>query len=187
LERKILLIAIGTKNPTKVNAVKSAFAPYISGELIATKVSSNVSAKPLTDEETMTGAINRAKNALEAENAQIGVGLEGGVVKNDMGIFLCNWGAIIDKQLQPIVAGGARILIPEEIGNEVFAGKELGDIMEQFAKKNVSQNEGAIGIFTNGTVDRTEMFTQLSKLLVGQFLYEQGNGLAAYRLHKQGK
>jgi non-canonical (house-cleaning) NTP pyrophosphatase len=90
-------------------------------------------------------------------------------------------------QLQPIVAGGARILIPEELGNEVLAGKELGDIMEQFAKKNVSQNEGAIGIFTNGTVDRTEMFTQLSKLLVGQFLYKQGNGLAAFRLHNQGK
>ena len=58
-------------------------------------MSSEVSAQPLSDNETMTGAINRAKNALKSEDAQIGVGLEGGVVKTEHGYFLCNWGAIV--------------------------------------------------------------------------------------------
>ncbi|MGM0874953.1 MAG: DUF84 family protein [Bacillota bacterium] len=168
-----MIIAIGTKNPTKVNAVKAAFTSYLTGEFVSTNVPSNVSAQPLTDNETMTGAINRAKNALEAENAQIGVGLEGGVVKTEHGYFLCNWGAIVDGQLQPIVAGGSRIVIPEEVGNQVFSGMELGVVMDSYVEKhNVRQNEGAIGIFTNGAVNRTEMFTQLSKLLVGQYVYK---------------
>ncbi|WP_299089222.1 DUF84 family protein [uncultured Metabacillus sp.] len=167
-------IAIGTKNPTKVNAVQAAFASYLPGEFRSIDVPSHVSAQPLTDDETMTGAINRAKNALDAVEADIGVGLEGGLIKTKHGYFLCNWGALICKELQPIVAGGARIIVPEEIGKEVFNGTELGDVMDQYVKiHNVRHHQGAIGIFTNGIVDRTEMFTQLSQLLVGQYLYQK--------------
>lgn len=169
-------IAIGTKNPTKVNAVKDAFMKYIDGEFIPTNVPSNVAAQPLTDNETLTGAINRAKNALKAEDANVGVGLEGGLIKTDLGYFLCNWGAIVTNHIDPIVAGGARIVIPNEIGDLVFSGKELGDVMDMYVKKhNVRQNEGAIGIFTNGVVDRTNMFKELSNLLIGQYLYQQNN------------
>ena len=169
-------IAIGTKNPTKVNAVKEAFAKHVNAEFIAINVSSNVSAQPITDHETLTGAMNRAKNALEAEGSHIdlGVGLEGGLVKTDFGYFLCNWGALVAHQSQPIIAGGARIMIPDEIGDLVFSGRELGDVMDDYVKKNnVRQNEGAIGIFTNGLVDRTKMFQELSSLLIGQYLYQQ--------------
>jgi len=167
-------IAIGTKNPTKVKAVNDAFASFIEAEFISTNVPSNVSAQPLTDLETLTGAINRAKNALEAERADLGVGLEGGLIKTDFGYFLCNWGAIYVKDQQPIIAGGARIVVPDEIGELVFSGRELGDVMDIYArKKNVRHNEGAIGIFTNGIVDRTTMFKELSNLLIGQYLYKQ--------------
>lgn len=167
-----MIIAIGTKNPTKINAVKNAFSKYLKGEFISVNVPSNVSEQPLSDEETMTGAVNRAKNAREAEKANIGVGLEGGLVKTEIGYFLCNWGALVDDSLQPIVAGGARIVIPNEIGDQVFGGQELGDVMDRYVKKhNVRQNEGAIGIFTNGLVDRTQMFSELSNLLIGQYLY----------------
>jgi inosine/xanthosine triphosphatase len=174
--RRKVIIAIGTKNPTKVNAVKAAFTSYIKGEFVSINVPSNVSAQPLSDNETMTGAVNRAKNALEAVNADIGFGLEGGLVKTEDMYFLCNWGAMIDHNQQPIIAGGARIVIPNEIGSLVFNGSELSDVMDMYVKKhNVRQNEGAIGIFTNGIVDRTKMFTELSNLLVGQYLYQQKN------------
>lgn len=167
-------IAIGTENPTKVNAIKEAFAPFVEGEFISTNVPSNVSVQPLTDQETLAGAINRAKNSLELEEADIGVGLEGGLVKTDYGYFLCNWGAIYVQDQNPIIAGGARIIIPDEIGELVFSGSELGDVMDQYVKKNnVRHNEGAIGIFTNGIVDRTKMFIELSNLLVGQYLYQK--------------
>ncbi|WP_337955927.1 DUF84 family protein [Bacillus weihaiensis] len=171
---KKLIIAIGTENPTKVNAVKAALAPYLEASFVQADVSSDVSDQPKSDDETLTGAINRAKNVLYHSKADLGIGLEGGLIKTTSGYFLCNWGALVDEKLKPIVAGGARIVIPDEIGERVFKGQELGVVMDDYVKKhNVRQNEGAIGIFTNGLVDRTKMFTELSTLLIGQYFYQQ--------------
>ncbi|MCH1625352.1 DUF84 family protein [Fredinandcohnia quinoae] len=171
----MLNIAIGTKNPTKVAAIKLGFQG-IDAHFIETSVPSGVSAQPLTDKETIQGAINRARNSLEKENTDIGIGLEGGVFSSDHGLFLCNWGAIVDGDKPPIIAGGARILLPEEVANGVRAGKELSEVMEEYTKqKDVRSKEGAIGIFTNGYVNRTDMFTHVVKLLVGQYTYRMNN------------
>ena len=60
-------------------------------EITSLSVPSGVSAQPFSDEETMQGAINRAKRALE-EGAPIGIGLEGGVMKRST-VYLCVTGA----------------------------------------------------------------------------------------------
>lgn len=168
-------IAIGTKNPTKVAAIKLAFQG-IEAKFIETSVPSGVSAQPLTDDETIKGAINRARNSREQEQTDIGIGLEGGVVSSEHGLLLCNWGAIVDRDRSPIIAGGARILLPEEVAYGVRAGKELSEVMEEYTKqKDVRSKEGAIGIFTNGHVNRTDMFTHVVKLLIGQYTYRVEN------------
>lgn len=169
-------VAIGTKNPAKVNAVMEAFSSYSDAEFVSVDVPSEVSAQPFSDDETIEGAINRAKNALMKEKADLGIGLEGGVIETESGCFLCNWGALVDHRLEPVIAGGARIPLPKEIYEKLKKGIELGDIMDGFAQKqNVRQNEGAIGILTNGFVNRKEMFEHVTKLLVGQWSYNQSN------------
>ncbi|THE14798.1 DUF84 family protein [Bacillus timonensis] len=169
----MLQVAIGTKNPAKVEAIKNGFAG-IEANFLPISVSSGVSAQPFSDEETIRGAINRATSALEKEGADLGIGLEGGVVESEFGLFLCNWGAIIDRTNEPIIAGGARILLPDEIAEELKNGIELGDVMEEFTKqKDIRKAEGAIGIFTNHYVNRNDMFTHVVKLLVGQFTYRK--------------
>jgi non-canonical (house-cleaning) NTP pyrophosphatase len=46
--------------------------------------------------------------------------------------------------------------------------------MDDFAKKeNVRKNEGAVGIFTNGLINRSEMFSHIMNLLVGQYHYQK--------------
>ncbi|MDQ0161023.1 DUF84 family protein [Aeribacillus alveayuensis] len=166
-------VAIGTKNPAKVNAVMEAFMSFTNIEFISTDVPSEVSSQPFSDKETMIGAINRAQNALLKENADIGIGLEGGVMETDMGCFLCNWGALVDRHHEPIVAGGARIRLPDEIYQLLKKGKELGDIMDEFANQhNIRKKEGAVGILTDGYVDRKKMFVHVMKLLVGQWTYQ---------------
>lgn len=164
-------IIIGSKNPAKITAVKNCFLDQKT-EVIALDIPSGVSAQPFSDEETIKGAINRALGALRDGSGDIGIGLEGGVQETNAGLFICNWGALAASNMEPFIAGGARFLLPEEIAVRLRAGEELGPVMDDYAKQqNVRKHEGAVGIFTNGMVNRVDMFTHVVKLLAGQYLY----------------
>ncbi|WP_079510100.1 DUF84 family protein [Mesobacillus jeotgali] len=165
-------VAIGSKNPAKINAVKEAFKDT-DVEIISIDAESGVSDQPMSDEETIRGAVNRAKQSAEKAEAEIGIGLEGGVQQTPFGLMLCNWGALSVKGMDPIIAGGARIPLPDEVAQQLLAGAELGPVMDEYSRKrNVRSNEGAIGIFTNGQINRSEMFTHVMKLLAGQYEYK---------------
>ncbi|MFC3883268.1 DUF84 family protein [Bacillus songklensis] len=164
-------VAVGTVNPAKVQAVESALIS-MEAKILPVEVSSGVSNQPFSDEETIQGAVNRARNALGETGADLAIGLEGGVVETEHGMFLCNWGALVSLMGEPILAGGARILLPEEVSRSLKQGIELGDIMDEYTqKKGVRKKEGAIGIFTSGYVNRSDMFTHIVKMLVGQYLH----------------
>lgn len=165
-------IAIGSKNPAKIAAVERVFTEK-EFEVIAIDADSGVNAQPMSDEETIKGAVNRAIEAAEKGNASIGIGLEGGVHATPSGLVLCNWGALAVKGLEPIIAGGARLVLPDEISRQLLAGAELGPVMDAYANmQDVRSNEGAVGIFTSGQVSRSEMFTHITKLLFGQYKYQ---------------
>jgi inosine/xanthosine triphosphatase len=169
-------VAIGSKNPAKISAVKAAFKEY-TYEIITVDASSGVNEQPMTDDETIRGAINRAIEAAEKGEAEIGIGLEGGVQQTSQGLMLCNWGALSAKDMKTIIAGGARLPLPDGIAQKIIAGAELGPVMDGYAKKqNVRKNEGAVGIFTDGQINRSEMFTHVMKLLVGQYQYQIRRG-----------
>ena len=166
-------ITIGSLNPTKVEAVKSVFHHY---EVIGKNVPSNVSNQPMTDQETMEGAINRANNAKRDGNSEIGIGLEGGVIIENDRLFLCNWGALVYEN-ETILASGAKILLPREFMKELKNGIELSDIMDSYTnEKDIRSKEGAVGIFTNGQITRTQIFEHISKLLLGQYEFQIGLG-----------
>jgi inosine/xanthosine triphosphatase len=185
----VMKIIIGSNNPAKIEAVKRAFQGNC--DFLSVNVASGVSEMPFNDEETIKGAINRAANALKLGQGDIGIGLEGGVQETSYGLMLSNWGALASQDHPPIIAGGARILLPEEISKRLRNGEELGPVMDDYTnKQNIRKKEGAVGIFTNGYIDRVEMFTHLTKLLVGQFEYNQLqiNGESSYeRTVQQGK
>ncbi|MBT2216623.1 DUF84 family protein [Virgibacillus dakarensis] len=160
-------IIIGSKNPAKVNAVLEIFPAYT---VINMEAASSVSAQPFSDEETREGAVNRALECVQKNPNTLGVGLEGGVMYVEDQLYLCNWGALVDQERNIYTASGARIPLPEKINTELKKGHELGDVMDQFAKKQeVRKKEGAIGVFTNELVTRKEMFVHIIKLLRGQW------------------
>jgi inosine/xanthosine triphosphatase len=164
-------IIIGSKNPAKVTAVKNVFIDR-EAKVISLDIPSGVNEQPFSDEETIRGAINRAIGALKEGCGDMGIGLEGGVQETNHGLLMCNWGALATSDMEPIIAGGARFLLPEDVAKRLRAGEELGPVMDEYAKrKNVRKQEGAIGIFTNGLIDRVEMFTHLMNLLAGQYDY----------------
>lgn len=167
-----MIIAIGSENPAKVESVYNAVGTD-ENQIIAVNVPSGVSAQPFSDEETIKGAINRAKRSLMETNGQLGIGLEGGVVETPFGLFLCNWGALVTDNQDPIIAGGARIPLPEEIATRLRQGEELGPVMDEYTmKKNIRKKEGAIGVFTNEEISRIDMFEHIVKMLIGQYEYQ---------------
>lgn len=164
-----LNIVIGSKNPTKILAVTDVF---LNADVTSLDAESGVSPQPFSDEETKQGAINRAKRCAESKSDTFGIGLEGGVMYVDDQLYLCNWGALVTPDGRIITGSGARILLPVEIEAGLKEGKELGDLMDGYARrKEVRKKEGAIGIFTNDLVSRKEMFSHVVKLLRGQWEY----------------
>ncbi|MGD7044281.1 DUF84 family protein [Jeotgalibacillus proteolyticus] len=169
-----IVVAAGTQNKAKIAAIEKAFhsLSYESYRIVPTEALSQVSQQPFGDEETMTGAVNRASNALLlTSDARLGIGLEGGVVETSHGLFLCNWGALKDKDTdEPILAGGARIRLPNEVADQLRLGGELGPVMDRFSqRKEIRQQEGAVGIFTAGRMTRADMFSHIVTLLLGQW------------------
>lgn len=163
-------VAIGSCNIAKVKAVETELINVgYTSTLLQVDAPSNVSNMPFSDEETMQGAINRAEFCLGNPDIDMAFGLEGGVMETSFGLFLCNWGAVARRERETILAGGARIKLPEEIAVRLRTGEELGPLMDEYSmRKNVRSNEGAIGIFTNGAIDRADMFIHIMKMLIGQ-------------------
>ncbi|TSI03070.1 DUF84 family protein [Lysinibacillus sp. BW-2-10] len=169
----VLQVAIGTKNKAKTAAIQNIVGTYFDHvHFEQYTVSSNVSEQPFSNEETRQGAINRARNTLQVAGADLNFGLEGGVHEIDGLMYCCNWGAIALKDGTVLTCAGAQFLLPEEIANELQLGKELGPVMDEYTNKTDTRHHaGAIGVFTEGLVDRTEMFEHIVKLLIGQYLF----------------
>ncbi|MEG9297192.1 DUF84 family protein [Mangrovibacillus sp. Mu-81] len=171
----MLKLAIGTQNKAKVEAIQNGFLEYyehVSFECLKTE--SNVNEQPFSDQETIEGALNRAKNVLRMTEADVGIGLEGGVTESLYGMFLCNWGALVDRDGNEIIAGGARISLPAEIANGLRQGRELGPLMDGFTQRTgIRHKEGAVGVFTDGNVTRDAMFLHVVHLLIGQWHYKK--------------
>jgi len=81
---KQIRIAVGTKNPCKISAVRACFSEYFPPStheiiIVPKDVPSGVRDQPFGDEETKLGAMNRARAAYESGDFEFGVGLEGGI------------------------------------------------------------------------------------------------------------
>lgn len=160
-------VAIGSTNRAKVRALEN-FAITMDFTVTAQPVPSRVSDQPRSDAETMQGAINRARDVLTVTNSDVGIGLEGGITKIGTMWFICNWGALVDNMGYECVSSGGHFMLPESFLHELDRGKELGDVVKAQIGHS-DQNEGAIGLLTNGFVTRQFVYEQLLNVLFGQY------------------
>ena len=169
---KNVKVAVASKNPAKIEAVSSILKELaMPAEVEAVEVESGVSNQPFSQQETMQGAMNRARNALAVVKADMAFGLEGGVHEIAGRLYLCNWGALADHQGNIWTAAGAQIELPEAITAQLRNGKELGPVMDAYAGEfGIRRHKGAIGILTGGLINRSEMFGHIVKILMGLYL-----------------
>lgn len=151
-------IAVGSTNPVKLAAVTHAVVRVWPGAVIESVVAeSGVRAQPLSDDEAITGATNRAQRAQQASNADLGIGLEGSVAESAYGMFVTGWAAVVDRAGTLGIGGSGRFLLPTPIADGLRNGGELGTLMDQLVRQeNTKQRQGAVGILTSGLITRTE-------------------------------
>lgn len=168
-------IAVGSKNPVKINAVKHAFElvwPKKKFEVVGVKVSSGVSDQPMSDKESILGATFRAKRSMQEAKADFGVGLEGGLQNIGKLWFDCGWAVVMDKKGTIGIGSSARMQTPKKILNLVKRGKEIGEAMDIiFKRKNSKQAEGHFGLMTKNIVTRTDAYVDSLVFALSRFLH----------------
>ena len=172
-------VAVGSANPVKLAATEAAFDAMIGATVESVAVDPGVSEQPFGHEETIRGATNRARHALEAGAYDLGVGIEGGVAEFPTpsetatatdGLFLVMWAAVADGTRVELGAGPA-IRLPEEVAGRIREDGELGPVMDEtFDLENVKENEGAAGVLTGGLVDRQDALETALAGALGPFV-----------------
>jgi inosine/xanthosine triphosphatase len=157
----------------KVGAARAVISQcWPDAEVEGVSVPSGVSDQPFGDEETIRGALARARAACAELGADIGIGIEGGVVERaDGSMYTCAWAAIVDASGKQGVGGSLAMPLPREVAEMIRGGLELGHAMDRLvAEHNTKQGKGAVGILTAGLVDRQRAYEVLVSYALAPFL-----------------
>lgn len=174
-ENNSVQLAIGTQNKAKLAAVETAFQKVFPRvEIHGFEVESGISEQPTTDEESIQGAINRARSALaQMATAQFGVGLEGNVVTISDRMFLHGWVAIIDRDGITGLGHSSGIELPSSIHAAIDGGAELGPLVQGMlddTDNEVRHSAGTNGILTDGLYTRVDEFVDATTVALAKFV-----------------
>jgi inosine/xanthosine triphosphatase len=157
-------IAVGSRNPVKVACVRAAVEEYWPDAAVeGVAAESGVGHQPRSAEEAYRGALNRARGALASVGgATHGVGLEGGTIEDEHGMWAYAWIVVVGSAGRVGKGQTGRYLLPEGVARLIREeGLELGDADDRFfGRTNSKHNEGAVGILSQGRLDRMQLYKQ---------------------------
>jgi inosine/xanthosine triphosphatase len=166
------LVAVGSTNPVKVGAARAVIGRVAPAARVeGMQVSSTVRDQPWGDDETIRGARSRALAARHALGAELGIGIEGGVVDDGQGLRTCAWAAVVGPGGREGTGGSLAIPLPPVVAELVRTGLELGDAMDRVAgTRDVKRGKGAVGLLTAGLIDRQRAYETLITYALVPFL-----------------
>ena len=156
-------VAVGSTNPVKLAAARAVFQrleprTHVSGIAVASLVPD----QPVGDAQTIEGATNRARAARAALDADLGVGIEGGVVETTDGMRTCAWAVVATRNGAVHVGGSLSMPLPDAVAVLIRGGEELGHAIDRLiGTTNIKHGAGAVGILTDGLVNRQEAYETL--------------------------
>lgn len=170
-------IIVASKNPIKINAVKLGYRKVFSNldfECEGVSVPSDVSDQPMSNQETLNGAINRATHAKnDFPNAKFWVGIEGGIEKMGEEMMAFAWIVVLSKDKMGKARTGT-FFLPPKVVVLINQGKELGEADDiVFGHSNSKQKNGAVGILTGNIIDRTQFYVEAMVLGLIPFLNKE--------------
>ncbi|MFX0168508.1 MAG: inosine/xanthosine triphosphatase [Candidatus Hodarchaeota archaeon] len=169
-------IVVGTQNPVKLTATKQAFTKYYRDvEIHPVSVTSGVNPFPMTQQETLIGALNRAQAASKAfPTAKFAVGIESGVYTLSECILVQAFAAV--KQ-NAIIGVGASVGF--EVSKDLIAlldptsDLSKSTINSLLGRKHLFENEGLVGVLTQNRLNRTEILRDAVICALPRFLTPQ--------------
>jgi inosine/xanthosine triphosphatase len=169
------VVAVGSTNPVKIAAVRAVVGRVSpTARVESVSVASTVRDQPFGDDETIRGALARARGARQAFDAELGFGIEGGVVESeaDRSMRTCAWAAVVDATGRHGVGGSLAMPLPPAVAKLIRdSGLELGLAMDRITgEHNTKQRQGAVGILTAGLVDRQAAYEVLVAYALAPFL-----------------
>ncbi len=155
-------INVGTTNYVKLDAVKKAFSHYFDNlKIIPASASSGVREQPISMQETIEGAKNRAKNSFK--DCALSVGIEAGLIEcpgSSSGYINTPIIAIYDGK-EFFIGGSPLLELPKEITKSMLNGSELGHIFDKITEvKHNKQKQGAVGFLTRAVLPRSKALEQ---------------------------
>jgi len=159
---KSIRLVVASKNPVKIKCSTDGFQKVFPNYQIISQpvaAASEVADQPMTDQETLKGAQNRARNAkLAFPDADYWIGLEGGIADDGQHMEAFAWIYILSKDIDG-KARTASFELPPEIRKLVLSGVELGHADDQvFDRHNSKHGNGAVGILTHELIDRAAYY-----------------------------
>ncbi len=174
-------VAVGSTNPVKLAAVRAVLHrldPMATVEGMA--AASMVPDQPVGDAQTILGATNRAQAARAALDADLGVGIEGGVVDSSAGMRTCAWAVVATRDGGVHVGGSLSMPLPDAVAALIREGVELGHAIDRLiGTDNIKHGAGAVGILTEGLVSRQQAYEAIIAYALAPVL-----GAAMYRPHR---
>lgn len=158
-------VIVASRNPAKLRAVERAFGDVLKtsgGVFHGVSVPSGVKEQPDNDEETRSGAWNRARAARAAEPvADFWVGLEGGLERIDGHWMGSAWMVVIAANGLSGQARTPTLPLPPAVQVLLDQGVELGEANDRvFDARNSKQKGGAFGLLTGGRLTRSGVYAQ---------------------------
>ncbi|OGM31513.1 inositol monophosphatase [Candidatus Woesebacteria bacterium RIFCSPHIGHO2_01_FULL_44_21] len=156
-------VVVASANPVKINTTEIGFAkmfPEVLFKVEGISAPSGVSDQPMSEEETMIGATNRANNVAKlVPNADYWVGIEGGLEERNGGMEGFAWIVVKSKNGKFGKGRTGAFFLPKKVVQLIKQGKELGEADDiVFGLKNSKQANGAVGILTGDVLTRTTFY-----------------------------
>lgn len=158
----MITLVIASTNPVKVRAAINGFQrlfPDSQLNAVTVAASSDVARQPMSDEETLQGALNRARNARAAHpQADYWIGIEAGVQARDNGLTSYSWIVVQSATLTGKARTGT-FFLPPAVAELIRQGQELGEADDiVFGRSNSKQEGGAVGLLTANVIDRLQLY-----------------------------
>lgn len=132
----LMKIALGTTSKMKLVFLESVLSDLLDDfEVVTVNVESGVSDQPLSYDETVKGATNRAVRSFNEENVDIAIGMEGGSHK--IGDKYYYFGSVVIHDGENQYHGLSDSLpLPQVVSDGVDEGGYIGNMIRDYLEEN---------------------------------------------------